>query len=189
MKKIFLLSAVILFTVSCGGGVQYKNASEDTGSREWGPKEIKTTVNKMVGSLYVNLKEEYKKSVFIQVKKIRNKTAEHIDTQMLANELVNNLIKKRIRFIDDTYNKDALAEMEKGMTGMIDPDSAIPTGELKSPNLYLFGEINENVRTVGGKTLQYLVVTLKVTSLSSGELIWQEQQEFLKSSKTNKISF
>ena len=84
---------------------------------------------------------------------------------------------------------DAIAEMEKGMTGMIDPDSAIPMGQLKSPNLYLSGDIRDNVRTVGGREIQYLVVTLKLYNLKTGVVEWQDQQEFLKSSKKNKVSF
>lgn len=189
MKRLsILLIAITLFTVSCGGGTQYRDPTKDSGSREWGPKEIKDTVGKMVGSLYSYLKTE-KKSAFIQVKKIRNRTSEHIDTKMLSNELVNNLIKRRIRFIDPSFTKEALEEMEKGMTGMIDPDSAIPVGELKSPNLYLYGDISDNTRTVGGKTLQYLVVTIKMKELRTGIQVWQEQKEFLKATKNTKVGW
>ncbi len=46
------------------------------------------------------------------------------------------------------------------MTGMVDPEYAIPVGELRSPNLYLFGNLTSNVRTVRGKTHKFLVVTL-----------------------------
>lgn len=193
MKRKLLIAffslSMAIFLVSCGGGTQYKDASKDKGSREWGPKEIKTTVGKMVNSMYTYLKNDWKQSAMIQVQKIRNKTTEHIDTQMLADELTTNLMKKRIMFVDPSYTKEALQEIEKGMTGIIDPESAIPVGQLKSPNFYLFGEINDNVRNVGGKRLQYLVVTLKLKNIATGMLVWQEQQEFLKSSKTDKISF
>ena len=191
MKKasLFLSITLALVLAGCGGGTQYRDANKDTGSMEWGPREIKTTVNKMVGSLYGYLKNDWNKAAILQIKKIRNRTSEHIDTGMLSNEIVTNLIQKRIQFIDDTYTKDAIDEMGKGMTGLIDPDSAIPVGELKSPNFYLFGEISDNVRYVGKKRVQYLVVTLKLTSLRTGMLMWQDQKEFLKATKTNKISF
>ena len=185
-----LIIATVIFAAGCGGGgTQYRDASKARGSMEWGPKEVKTTVNKMVVSLYSYLKDDWKKPAIIQVKKIRNRTSEHIDTKMLANELVNNLIQKRIMFIDATHTKDAIEEMAKGMSGLIDPDSAIPTGALKSPNIYLYGEISDNVRFVGGKRIQYLVVTMKLSSLSTGMLLWQNQQEFLKATKTDRISF
>lgn len=186
---IILSLSMAMFLASCGGGTQYKDASKDKGSREWGPREIKTTVGTMVNSMAGYLKNEWKQSALLQVQKIRNKTTEHIDTQMFADELTTNLMKRRIMFVDPSYTKEALQEIEKGMTGVVDPDSAIPVGQLKSPNFYLFGEINDNVRNVGGKRLQYLVVTLKLKNIATGMLVWQEQQEFLKSSKTDKISF
>lgn len=190
MKKLSVLMAVFfLGFVACGGGVQYKDASKAEGSREWGPKEIKMTVTTMVESMYKFLKEEWKKPAFIEVKQIRNKTSEHIDTKMLADEITTNLIKRRIKFIDQSLTADAIAEMEKGMTGMVDPESAVPVGELKSPNMYLTGEVRENVRTVGSKSVQYLVVTLKLINLKTQIVEWQDQQEFLKSASKKKITF
>ena len=79
-------------------------------------------------------------------KKFRNRTSEHIDTDMITSEIQTKLIKKRIKFIDDALDQDALKEMEKGMTGLIDPNNAIPVGQLKSPNMYLTGDIRDNVR-------------------------------------------
>ena len=190
MKKVLTLIAFFsLALAGCGSDTAYLKADQDAGSREFGPKEIKMTVNTMVGSMYTFLKDDWKQASFIQVKKFLNKTSEHIDTSMISNEIQTNLIKKRIKFVDDTLTADAMAEMEKGMTGMIDPDSAIPMGQLKSPNLYLTGDIRDNVRTVGGREVQYLVVTLKLQNLKSGVVEWQDQQEFLKSSKKDKISF
>jgi PBP1b-binding outer membrane lipoprotein LpoB len=178
MKRI-IAGFLFLFLVGCGGGTQYQDVSKAEGSREWGPKEIKSTSEKMVGSLYSFLKEEWKKPAFIQVKKFQNRTSEHIDTGMLMDEIRTKLIQKRIKFI----------EIEKGQTGLIDADSAIPVGEMKSPNFYLTGDIRENKRYVSGKEIQYLKVTLTLYNLKTRVLEWQDEQEFLKSSKTTKISF
>jgi len=189
MKKISVIFlSLTIFAIGCGG-TQYRDVNKDRGSMEWGPREIKTTVNKMVASLYHYLKTDWNKPALIQVKRIRNRTSEHIDTKMLANELVNNLLQKRIQFIDQTLTKDAIEEMQKGMTGIVDEDSAVPTGELKSPNIYLYGAISDNVRYVRGKRIQYIVVTLKLKNLATGLLLWQNQQEFLKATSTDRISF
>jgi len=189
MKKLAAITLLILL-IGCGGGsTTYKDPSKDKGSMEWGPKEIKTTVDKMVNSLYSFLKDEYKKPAFIQVKRFQNRTSEHIDTSLISNEIQTKLIQKRIRFIDDSLEADALREMERGMTGMIDPDYAIPVGELRSPNLYLTGDIRENKRYVSGREIQYLQVTLRLNNLRTNVVEWQDQQEFLKSTKSNKVSF
>lgn len=188
MKKV-MAAVLFLFLVGCGGGTQYQDVDKAEGSMEWGPKEIKMTVDKMVTSMYVFLKDEYKKPTFIQVKKFQNKTSEHIDTGLIVNELQKKLIQKRIKFIDDSLEADAMKEIEKGMTGMVDPDSAIPAGGLKSPNMYLTGDIRENTRYVGGRTVQYLNVTLKLINLKTNIVEWQDDKEFLKSTKTDKVSF
>ncbi len=186
--RAVIWSVVIAAFVGCGG-TQYRDAMKDSGSREWGPKEIKITVNTMVASMYTYLKEEWKKPAFIEVRNFRNKTSEHIDTKMISDEISTNLIKKRIKFIDQSLTADAIAEMERGMTGLIDPDSAVPVGMLKSPNLYLTGDIRDNVRTVGGKSLQYVVVTMQLINLKTNVVEWQDRQEFLKASSKTKISF
>jgi uncharacterized protein (TIGR02722 family) len=190
MKKLLPILAVIALIAGCGGGsnTKYSDPAKDTGSREFGPKEIKITVNKMVESMYTSLKTDWQKPAFLQVKRFLNRTSEHIDTTIVSNEIQTNLIKRRIRFVDDTLTEDAIKEMEKGMSGLIDPDSAIPMGQLKSPNLYLTGDISDNVRTVGKKQIQYLIVTLKLVNLKTGIVEWQDQQEFLKTSSKTKIS-
>jgi uncharacterized protein (TIGR02722 family) len=188
MKKIALIVLLGFILTACGGGTQYRDPAKDKGSMEFGPKEIKMTVNKMVGSMYEFLKNEWKQPAFLQVQKFRNKTSEHIDTQLITNEIATNLLKKRIYFVDDTLTQEALKEMEQGMTGLIDPEAAIPAGQAKSPNMYLSGDIIDNVRTVGGKRLQYLVITLKLYNLKTRIVEWQEQQEFLKASSTNKYT-
>lgn len=188
MKKTALLLISVFFITGCGG-TQYRDPASAKGSREWGPKEIQETVDTMVSSLYSYLKEDWNNPALIEIQRIRNNTAEHIDTNMLSNELVTNLMQKRIQFVDRAYTKEALQEMEKGMTGMIDPDSAIPTGQLKSPNLYLYGVISENVRYDGKRRVQYLIVTLTLKEIATGIVRWQDRQEFLKATRTDRITF
>lgn len=187
-RAALLVIAISIAAASCSS-TQYRDASKDRGSMEWGPREIKTTVNKTVTSLYSYLKGTWNKPALIRTQRIKNDTAEHIDTKMLAEEIVNNLIQMRIEFVDDEYTKEAIQEMEKGMTGLIDPDSAVPVGNLKSPNFFLFGNITENVRYDGGKKLQYIVVTMKLREVATGVIRWQDQQEFLKATSTNRIDF
>ncbi|TAL37904.1 MAG: hypothetical protein EPN93_05385 [Spirochaetes bacterium] len=189
MKKLAICSiALAVMLVSCGGGTQYRKASEDKGSGQWGPKEVKATVSKMVGSMVKFVKDEWQQPAFIQVKSFKNKTSEHIDTAMITNEITTNLIKKRIKFVDDNLTKDAIEQMEKNMTGMFE-DSGVTPGQLKSPNLYLTGDIRDNVRNVDGKRLQYLVVTMQLYNLATQVIEWQDQKEFLKATSKDKISF
>lgn len=190
MNKGFaiILSLLVVFTFGCAT-TQYGDPTKDKGSAQWGPKEVKTTVSKMVGSMYDFLKNEWQGSAYIEIRKFKNNTSEHIDTKMISEEITTNLIKKRIKFIDQSLSAEALAEIEKGMTGLVDEESAIPVGMLKSPNLFLTGDINDNVRIVGGKQVQFIVVTMKLINVKTMTVEWQDQQEFLKSTNTSNITF
>jgi PBP1b-binding outer membrane lipoprotein LpoB len=142
----------------------------------------------MVSSLYDMLKNG-QKNAYLDVAKIQNLSSEHIDTSILANEIVTNLIKKRIKFLDRTKRGESLKEIQLGQSGMIEESSAIPVGKLKSPNYILSGDVNDNVVYRSGNRIQFLVITLKLTSVSTSELVWQEQQEFLKSTPEHRYSF
>jgi len=191
VQKIIIFASIIALSfISCGGGgTQYVDPARDRGSAAWGPREVKTTVNRMVDSLYTYLRDDWGRPAYIENRPIRNRTSEHIDTQMVSNEIVTSLIRKRITFIDRTITDDAIKEMEMGMTGLIDPATAIPIGGLVSPNFFLEGEISDNVRFVGNRQVQYLVVTLRLTELRTRTIRWQEQQEFLKVSPTRSVGF
>ena len=189
MKKIIIFASIVLLISCGGGGTQYVDPARDRGSATWGPREIKTTVNRMVESLHTYLRNDWNKPAIIENRQIRNRTSEHIDTQIVSNEIVTSLIQRRISFIDRSITEDAIKEMEMGMTGLIDPASAIPIGELLSPNFFLEGEISENVRFIGNRQVQYLVVTLRLSELRTRMVRWQDQQEFLKASPTRNVRF
>ena len=188
MKSMFIISFFLLLIVSCKSTTEYQNVKSAQGSQEWGPKELNVTADKMVKSLYEYLKSTGAKA-FLDVSKIRNRTSEHIDTRTLINALITNLTKKRIKFVDRNSRQDAIKEIEAGQTGIISADSAIPVGELKSPNYLLNGEITDNVRSIDGDRVQYLQVTLRLTQTATTQIVWQEQQEFLKSTEEQKYSW
>lgn len=173
MKKIGLFLSLLFIFTSCAGGKQYKESLGDN--------EIKQTVNTMVASLFGYLKNDWKQPALIELQRIENHTSEHINTKMLASELVTNLIKKRIQFVDKAYTKEAIKEIEKGMTGLVDPDSAVTAGMLKSPNLYLYGTITQNDKSI--------VVTLSLKEIKTGLVKWQEHKNFKRSSGSDNISF
>jgi PBP1b-binding outer membrane lipoprotein LpoB len=173
MKKAFFLSAAFVIAISCGGGKQYRESLGD--------KEIKQTVNVMVSSLYSYLKKDWKNPALLEIQRIENHTSEQLNTRLLATEIVTNLVKKRIRFVDKSYTKEALLEIEKGMTGIVDPESAVPAGMLKSPNFFLYGTITQSDKNI--------VVTLSLKEIATGMVNWQDHKSFSRSAGSGNISF
>jgi hypothetical protein len=186
MKKY--ISLVLLFIFTGCASTQYVDSRKDKGSRTWGAKEINETVDTMVESLYTTLKG-LNKDTLIAVNKIRNRTSEHIDTQMIANELSTRLIKRGIPFIDKSHRGESIKEIEFGQTGMVDSESAISAGKLKSPNYELTGDVTDNVTYEGNQKKQFIIVTLKLVEVETTAVVWQERQEFMKVSSEERYGW
>lgn len=186
MKKILLI-CIVVFSSHCAS-TQYVDSKKDKGSRQWGAKEINETVEKMVASLYAELKN-MNQDTLIAVNKIRNRTTEHIDTTMIANEISTRLIKRGIPFIDKSQRSESIKEMEFGQSGLADTEGAISPGKLKSPNFELTGDITDNVSYEGDNKKQFIIVTLKLIEVATTRVIWQERQEFMKVSSEQKYGW
>lgn len=181
--KIAFLFCIIILQNSCvSGGTRYDDPTQTEGSIEWGPVEIQKTVTTMVDLIYEFLKSK-NEPTFLELQKIENRSSEHIDTKLLSNEISTNLIKRQIHFIDRAQRLDSIQEAILGKSGLIDSETRIPLGNLKSPNYKLSGEISDNVRYFDGKKVQYLVVTLRLLRLSTGIIVWQDNKKFLKTTK------
>ncbi|MCB1143979.1 MAG: hypothetical protein H7A24_09770 [Leptospiraceae bacterium] len=181
--KFFLW--IVLFSFSCSvfqNKTSYRSLEDEEGNPEWGPREIQETVQTMVVSMESFFKSKNKKP-YLEIGKIKNKTSEHIEVSMITDELMLDLSKKNIVFIDRSQREDSLKELALSQKGVIDERSGIEAGKLLSPNFKLIGEINDNVRYDDGEKLQYLIVNLKLIGFETGAVEWQESKKFYKVTK------
>ena len=184
MKSYVLL--LIIFTTfylfSCSS-VRYLNPAERVNTVKTSSFDIHIITKKMLLSLAEHLKGK-EKDTYIKFGKLRNRSSEHIDTVMLKNIIANQLVKRKIKFID-TENTAAFLKIIKhnqmGITNGISDFS-----KLKSPNFFLTGEITENISYDGGSRYQSLIVTLKLSSVATATIVWSEEKRLLK--KANKAS-
>jgi PBP1b-binding outer membrane lipoprotein LpoB len=190
MKRlsISILSILSLFLfASCATATAYQDPAMPAGARGWGAYEVKETARAMVSDLNTHLSSK-DEPILIAFKPIRNRTSEHIDTEMLANQIRASLIEKKIYFVQLNLRGEIIQEMALGQSGVID-ESAIPIGNLKSPNYYLEGVITDTTNYVEGRSVQYIVVTLNLTRTRTGVMEWTRNKEFLKSTRDEKIGW
>jgi len=183
----FLFYFVIILLHSCTTTNFIKQEKQEP-TPEWGPAEMNATAEYMVGALQEYF-ERSKEKPYIELAKIQNRSSEHIETGMLTNSIVTNLVQRKIVFVDRRERADAIKEIELGQKGIVKSDSQLPVGELLSPNFKLSGEITDNLRYVDGDKVQYLVVTLRLLKLSTGSIEWQEEKKFLKVSKRQRVGW
>ena len=186
IKRLIVFALLVLQFSYCSTSSYIKTEKDPT--PEWGPVEISATADFMVKSISEYL-EKSKEKPYLELVKIQNRSSEHIETGILTNAIVTNLIQRKIVFVDRRERADAIKEIELGQKGIVKQDAQLPVGELLSPNFKLSGEITDNLRYIEGDKVQYLVVTLRLLKLSTGQIEWQEDKKFLKVSKRQRIGW
>ncbi len=176
-----LLCISLLFANFCSS-VSYQNPIKSEGTKQWGPLEIRETVKLMSSSLGEYYQSELKQG-YLEWKSIQNSTSEHIDTKILSNEILTQLTKKKVPFVDTGEREESVKEIGFGKTGMVSPETRLAIGKFKSPSHRIKGEINEVVNFETGKKIQYITVTLFLISLETNQIVWSEQSNFLKTSR------
>ncbi|MCP4129721.1 MAG: hypothetical protein GY754_01775 [bacterium] len=151
-----------------------------SGSSGWGFKETMDTAEKMSLSLRDYYREKKKKPAYITLKKIRNRTAEQLNTRILMDEIEYRLLKNGFQLIDNSLTEKTIEDMKAGKVAI---------GQLKSPFHYLYGSIRDNIRLVNGKKTQYIICTMKLKNLMSGSMSWTHMTQFLKKPLTGGAKF
>lgn len=182
MKFYLFLSFSILSFYYCAS-VEYRDPNEAEGTKQWGVKEVRETVQNMSGSLSDFYKKDSVKG-YLELQKFKNNTSEHIDTKILANEIVTNLTSYKIPFVDISERKASLDEISLNRAGITSSNNKLDFGKLKSPSYRLSGELNDLVNYERGKKIQYILITLRLISVESNEIVWQADKKFLKISET-----
>ncbi|EIE00389.1 hypothetical protein [Leptospira licerasiae] len=116
MKFYLFLSFSILSFYYCAS-VEYRDPNEAEGTKQWGVKEVRETVQNMSGSLSDFYKKDSVKG-YLELQKFKNNTSEHIDTKILANEIVKNLTSYKIPFVDISERKASLDEISLNKAGI-----------------------------------------------------------------------
>ncbi|MCC5813511.1 MAG: hypothetical protein JJT78_02040 [Leptospira sp.] len=175
-----LLLLVLVFQILSCGSTRYLNIQDSDPSPEWGPREIQETVSTMTESIYSYLSVHDPEAKLALVR-IQNETTEQIDTELISIPLQSNLLRKNIRFVNRARRDDALKEYRFAKQGVTSSESHL---SLSIPRYILEGSIRDNVRYVKQKKIQYILVSLQLTSLETTDIVWQDEKIFLKESSS-----
>lgn len=181
--KLNIVPYLIVLSFCYCASLEYRDPNDVQGTKQWGVMEVRETVQNMSASLSEFYKKDPVKG-YIELRKFKNNTSEHIDTKILANEIVTNLTSNKVPFVDISQRKESLDEISLNKSGITSSDTKLEFGKLKSPSYRLSGELNDLVNYEKGKKIQYILITLRLTSVESNEIVWQADKKFLKISDT-----
>lgn len=125
----------------------------------------------------------------VQMEVVRNKTSEHIDTKMITDAVRTAVLKTgKVRF----SNKED-RDLREG-----EVDYALDSGRYKketqkrrdggiAPDYLLTGDLISNVQQVGSRKLVFYKLTLNMTDLESGLIVWSEEKPIRKRFKKKSV--
>ena len=149
------------------------------------PQDVRRTVEKMVDSMlqdYEYIAEANGNRPVLDISGIKNRSSMHIDMTSITDSIRTKLLRsRRFRFMDRTTSADDLEFMnDQAMNGLTDQSKAIQAGQQTAAQMYLYGALTEMRQQVNGVTDRYYKFTLNLKDLSTGELIWTDEQEIRK---------
>jgi len=182
-----------LTLASCASKVQYGDANAvETVNTDFGSTDLQSTAAKMVESLLtfgpvVELTQQGRPILFVD--SVRNKTEEHIDTESVTDTIVNKLLRSgKFQFVDMTAVEAVQGQFGyQRNSGLVDPSKAAAVGRQVGAKYMVYGSLSSITKQNKKEKDVYYKFTLKMTSIESGLLIWQDEKEIRKSVRRSRF--
>ena len=198
MKRLIVNASIILALASAATGCATTaretqlDMSAKTAALE--PQDVRRTVEKMVDSMLADkdfIAEVGGKRPVLDITGIKNRSTMHLDMASITDSIRTKLIRSRkFRFMDRTTSADDLQFMnDQALNGLTDQKKAVQAGRQSAAQMYLYGALTEMRSQVNGVTDRYFKFTLNLKDLSSGEIIWTDEQEIRKEQTNSLMGF
>lgn len=158
------------------------------------PQDVRRTVEKMVDSMLADqdfIAEVGGRRPVLDITGIKNRSTMHLDMASITDSIRTKLVRSRkFRFMDRTTAADDLQFMnDQALNGLTDAKKAVRAGKQSAAQMYLYGALTEMRDQTNGVTDRYYKFTLNLKDLSSGELVWTDEQEIRKEQTNNVLGF
>jgi uncharacterized protein (TIGR02722 family) len=125
----------------------------------------------------------------VQMEAVRNKTSEHIDTKMITDAVRTALIKTgKVRFSNKEDRSLREGEVDYATdSGRYRKDTQKNRAGGIAPDYLVTGDLISNVQQVGSKKLVFYKLTLNMTELETGLIVWSEEKPIRKRFKKKSV--
>jgi uncharacterized protein (TIGR02722 family) len=198
MKKLALCSLMLTATFilsACGPKAFVKGKyDEDVEATNlltdgWSETDMQKAVKDLVASATKHRAiANAKTPPVVMVTKLQNKTSEHIDTQsvtdMITVELTNSGL---VQFVDAAAREDIAAEYDYQESGMVNRETRKGKGKQVGADFILNGRIDSIVQQAGKDKTIYYKITLNMTNLSTGLIVWTDHKQIRKQFRKQRV--
>lgn len=188
IRKIILNGILVLFCIGCStatfseGGKVIRvdpQAIYDT-DIGFSSEDLHMVVEKMVGDMLHD--KIFDGTPVIDVRKIENRTDEHIDTEAITDSIRTIIIKsKRARFVDSSKRRELIHELEyQNRSKYIDKDKAKAIGKHIAQGYILDGAITSIKQRNNQQVSYFYKVTLQLHNIETATIDWIDEKEIRK---------
>jgi uncharacterized protein (TIGR02722 family) len=146
---------------------------------------VKDLVNSAVAHPSVSAQ---KRPPIVMVTRLQNKTSEIIDTQSITDmfqvELQNS---GKVTFVDKAAREDIAEEYDYQGSGMVSRETKKGAGGQVGADLIMNGRLDSIVQEAGRDKTVYYKLTMNLTNLKSGLIVWTGQKQLRKIFKKQRI--
>lgn len=143
-------------------------------------------VDDILSSQYLQSKE---KAPVMMIAGIMNRTSQTVDTKNLTDRMRTLMLQSRqVRFINETRREDLLKE-QGYQASYVTPETQVQLGRQLGAKYMLSGSLTEMSRQsprqarVSRTELSYYKLTVEITDLQSGEIVWITEKEFAREAR------
>lgn len=156
---------------------------------KWSESDMQAAVKDLVNSAVSHPSVSApKRPPIVMVTRLQNKTSEIIDTQSITDmfqvELQNS---GKVTFVDKAAREDIAEEYDYQGSGMVSRETQKGAGGQVGADLIMNGRLDSIVQEAGRDKTVYYKITMNLTNLKSGLIVWTGQKQIRKIFKKQRI--
>jgi uncharacterized protein (TIGR02722 family) len=189
-RKSYSLVALFVFLIlsSCGPKAFVKGEYDEDVNRtnllndQWSESDMQNAVRDLVASATGHYSiSSAKRPPIVMVTQLQNKTSEHIDTQSVMDMVRVELSRGgRVAFVDKEAREDIKDEYEYQDSGMVNRETKKSAGGQIGADFIINGRLDSIVQQAGKDKSVYYKITLNMTNLKSGIIVWSDYKQIRK---------
>ena len=199
MKMFSLIVVVLVATglTACGPSAfvkgDYDKNVEDTNllTDKWSESDMQNVVKSLVKSATSHYSiASSRRPPVVMVTRLQNKTSEHIDTQSVMDMVRVELMRGgRVSFIDKAAREDIKKEYDYQGSGMVARESKKGPGGQTGADFIINGRLDSIVQQAGRDKTVYYKITLNMTNLKTGVMVWSDYKQIRKKFRKQRVGF
>ena len=199
MKSLKLITVILLSVgiTACGPSAfvkgDYDENVNDTNllTDKWSESDMQNAVKDLVKSAVGHYSiANSRRPPVVMVTRLQNKTSEHIDTQSVMDMVRVELMRGgRVSFIDKAAREDIKKEYEYQGSGMVARETKKGPGGQTGADFIINGRLDSIVQQAGRDKTVYYKVTLNMTNLKTGVIVWSDYKQIRKKFRKKRVGF